>query len=158
MHGKYKNNKVWGGGVPGSVSYKQSPKKFELKQNLKLPPLNNKPIFNTDKQSVFSVAMSTGKFTTGQSDVSAPLFAGAGVTDVPNLSSRGFNPKHRRSETKPNTASQSVKMLDKFDQSNPSGAGALNKGSSKAKMRKTMQNRNSSQTNTMQEKPSEFNM
>ena len=105
MHGKYKNNKVWGGGVPGSVSYKQSPKKFELKQNLKLPPLNNKPIFNTDKQSVFSVAMSTGKFTTGQSDVSAPLFAGAGVTDVPNLSSRGFNPKHRRSETKPNTAS-----------------------------------------------------
>ncbi len=51
MHGKFKNNKVWGG-VVGSVSYKSSPKKFELKQNLKLPPLNNKPIFNTDKQGL----------------------------------------------------------------------------------------------------------
>ena len=30
MHGKYRNNKVWGGAL-GSVSHKSSPKKFELK-------------------------------------------------------------------------------------------------------------------------------
>ena len=41
LHGKYKNNKVWGG-VPGSASYKGSPKRFKLKETLvKLPPLAN---------------------------------------------------------------------------------------------------------------------
>ena len=48
MHGKYKNNKVWGGAV-GSVGHRQSPRKIELKQHLKLPPLGAKPIFGDEK-------------------------------------------------------------------------------------------------------------
>ena len=45
LHGKFKNNKVWGGTI-GSVGFKVSPNKLALKDNLKLPPLSNKPVFN----------------------------------------------------------------------------------------------------------------
>ena len=48
LHGKFKNNKVWGGTV-GSVGYKPSPNKLALKENLKLPPLSNKPVFNGEQ-------------------------------------------------------------------------------------------------------------
>ena len=154
MHGKYKNNKVWGGAV-GSVSFKGSPKKFELKQNLKLPPLNNKPIFNTEKMTMNST--STSKFTAVTELFNAAQSMEASNFGVARMSQRAFNqtskPNQRRSDSKPQTASQSVKMLDKVDSSAVSAKG------SKKQMRKTGgHTRNPSQTINITEKPSEFNM
>ena len=50
MHQKYKNNKVWGGAV-GSVGHRTSPKRFNLKESLKLPPLSTKPVFGVTRES-----------------------------------------------------------------------------------------------------------
>ena len=57
MHGKYKNNKVWGGTI-GSVGFKVSPKKFSIKEQLQLPPLSQKPIFGHEKIGKLSISES----------------------------------------------------------------------------------------------------
>lgn len=61
MHGKYKNNKVWGGTV-GSVGHRISPRKTEMRSNLKLPPLGSKPVFGDAK---------TGRLTISGADISS---------------------------------------------------------------------------------------
>ena len=59
MHGKYKNGKVWGGTI-GAVGHKVSPKKLELRQHLKLPPLGGKPVFGDVK---------IGRLTISEADI-----------------------------------------------------------------------------------------
>lgn len=59
MHGKYKNGKVWGGTI-GAVGHKVSPKKLDLRQQLKLPPLGGKPVFGDAK---------IGRLTISEADI-----------------------------------------------------------------------------------------
>ena len=58
MHGKYKNNKVWGGTIGAVGHTKSSPKSLHMSQKLRLPPLSNKPIFTDASQVLNDMSVS----------------------------------------------------------------------------------------------------
>ena len=58
MHGKYKNNKVWGGTIGAVGHTKSSPKSLNMSQKLRLPPLSNKPIFTDASQVLNDMSVS----------------------------------------------------------------------------------------------------
>ena len=105
MHGKYKKNKIWGGAV-GSVSYNKSPKRFGIKESLKLPPLSTKPVFGDQK---------IGKLTISESSI-PKLSAYKSNSKYGPESAReshfGGGGNQRMSEYKPSTAAQSMANLD----------------------------------------------
>ena len=45
MREKYKDGRIWGGTAEGSVGHKPTPRGWRVQDNLKLPPLNCKPVF-----------------------------------------------------------------------------------------------------------------
>ena len=106
LHGKYKNNKVWGG-VPGSATFRGSPSKYKLKDNLiKLPPLGG-------TKTVF------GSETTGKLSVSEALMPKLG-----SMKQSCYSTKNQKSsigfpgDSKPNTASghASMKRLESVEE------------------------------------------
>ena len=101
MHEKYRNNKVWGGAI-GSVAYKPSPKHFALKEQLRLPPLNSKPIFGNEK---------FGKLTLSDANIPQLLTVRVGgyKIDFGRLSDK------TKKEHKPNTASITSQSVKNFD-------------------------------------------
>ena len=42
---KYKHGRIWGGTAEGSVGYRTSPNKWRVNENMKLPPLHTKSVF-----------------------------------------------------------------------------------------------------------------
>ena len=106
LHGKYKNHKVWGGCV-GSASYRGSPPKYKIKDNLlKLPPLSG-------AKTVF------GSETTGKFSISETLMPKLGA-----MKQSCYSTKNSKSgfalpnDSKPNTASghQSMKRLESVEE------------------------------------------
>lgn len=53
LHGKYKQNKVWGGAI-GSVSYKGSPGK-KMRESFRLPPLITNPVIAGSDRAADSI-------------------------------------------------------------------------------------------------------
>ena len=112
LHGKYKNNKVWGGGVPGSVSYKGSPKRFKMKETLvKLPPLSHtsRSGFGGSQSGVMAGKLSI-------SDAGMPKIGQAAMMSSSTKSGRSaFSIVN---DLKPNTASghHSMKRLESVEE------------------------------------------
>lgn len=106
MHGKYKKNKIWGGAVGSVCNNKGSPKRFGLKESLKLPPLSTKPVFGDQK---------IGKLTISESSI--PKLSGYKASHVGRApeSARESNilGGNRMSEYKPSTATQSMAYIDR---------------------------------------------
>ena len=93
LHGKFKNNKVWGGTI-GSIGYRPSPNKLALKESLKLPPLSNKPVFSNEK---------FGKLTISEANMPKMTSTSNGRIHRGDLI-QGY----KSTEVKPHTASKTI--------------------------------------------------
>lgn len=123
---------MWGG-----TAIKASPAKFQLKDTLiKLPPLNQKPIFPAEKGGRMSISEATMPKLNAMKETKAQI--------------KDARTKTHSTDNKPNTAQAHLMSLDRISEIS----------STKHNMRRSMGgNRNSAVVAaTQQSSPSEFNM